>query len=125
MKAPIVSGPSRWKSVGLALVLVVAPALSVVAKAEPADADALRQQAVSQYVDAATKELNAYRQEITAASRADNQQQLGEAKAELDECDRLVVNLKSADSKQFDLIKADYERTRGAMVKALHAAQKA
>lgn len=124
MKQPAVSKGSRWKALGVSLLVGFTPASAIVAFAEPADADALRQQAVAQYVDGATRELDAYRQQIGAAAHSANQEQLADAKAKLDECDRLVAGLKSADPEQFDRIKATYERTRGEMVKSLQAAQK-
>jgi hypothetical protein len=100
------------------------PLAPVTARADTTDTDSQRQQAVSQYIDGATKELDVYRQQISAAGRPENQQLLGEAKAKLSECDRLVKALKSADPDQFDLLKSSYERTRAEMVKALQAAQK-
>jgi hypothetical protein len=91
--------------------------------AEPTDPEGLRQQAVSQYIDGATKELEAFSRQIGEAARPDNQQQCSEARTKLDECNGLVADLKSADSEHFDGIKANYERTRGELVKALRAAQ--
>jgi hypothetical protein len=123
MKQPLALMSSLWKTLGVSLLLAVMPASAVVAFAEPAEADALRQQAVAQYIDGATRELDVYRQQISAAVHSANQQQWAEAKAKLDECDRLVSGLKSADPEQFDRIKASYERTRGEMVKSLRAAQ--
>jgi hypothetical protein len=124
MRLPIDPICSRWKSLGLCLLLAVAPSATVFAAGEPADADALRQQAVAQYVDGATKELEAYGQQIDAAARPDNQKMLREAKAKLDECSRMVTDLKSADQAHFDIIKGNYERTRGELAKAVQAAQK-
>jgi hypothetical protein len=113
-----------WKSVGLGLLLALTPTAAVLATGEAADAEALRQQAVSQYVDGATNELEAFRHQIVAAARPDNGQECREAKARLDECSKLVAGLKTADQKHFDPIKSDYERTRGELLKALQAAQK-
>jgi hypothetical protein len=113
----------RWRSVGLWLLFAATLAAVIPASAQPADAEGLRQQAVSQYIDGATKELEAFGQQIGAAARPDNQQQCGEARAKLDECSGLVADLKTADSEHFDGIKANYERTRGELVKALQAAQ--
>ena len=90
---------------------------------EPADAEVARQQAVSQYVDGATKEMDAYRQQISTAGRTDNQQTLNEAKTKLAECDKLVSELKTAGPGQFDALKSSYEHARGDMIKALQAAQ--
>jgi hypothetical protein len=112
------------KSIGLGLLVCVMPLAPVVAHAETTDADTARQLAVSQYIEGATKELDVYRQQITAASRPENQQQIGEAKSKLAECDRLVKALKSADADQFDPIKSAYERARAEMIRALQAAQK-
>lgn len=102
----------------------MAPLAPIVARADTTDADSQRQQAVSQYIDGATKELDVYRQQISVAGRPENQQLLGQAKAKLAECDKLLNELKSADPGQFDLLKSSYERTRAEMVKALQAAQK-
>jgi hypothetical protein len=124
MRLPIDPICSRWKSVGLCLLLAVAPSAAVFAAGEPSDADAPRQQAVAQYVDGATKELEAYGQQIDAAARPDNQKQLREAKAKLDECSRMLTDLKSADQAHFDIVKGNYERTRGELAKAVQAAQK-
>jgi hypothetical protein len=115
---------SRWKSVGLGFLLAVALPAAIPARAEPPDAEGLRQQAVSQYIDGATKELEAFGQQINATTRPDNQQQSREAKAKLEECNGLLTDLKNADAKHFDGIKADYERARGELAKALRAEQK-
>ncbi len=114
----------RWKSLGLWLLLALALPAATPARGEPADAEALRQQAVSQYIDGATRELEAFGQKISAASRPDNQQECGEARAKLDACTALVAELKTADPGQFDQVKARYERTRDELVRALQAAQK-
>jgi hypothetical protein len=125
MNPNILSRSHRWKLLGLVLglVLTTMPAATVIAAEEPADAEVARQQAVSNYVEGATKEMDAYRQQISTAGRPDNQQPLNEAKAKLAECDKLVAELKSAGPGQFDALKSSYERTRGEMVKALLAAQ--
>jgi hypothetical protein len=122
MNTRIPASISRWKLLGLLLALSVMPAATAAAD-EPADAEVARQQAVSQYVDGATKEMDAYRQQITTAGRPDNQQPLNEAKTKLAECDKIVSELKTAGPGQFDALKSSYERTRGEMVKALLVAQ--
>jgi hypothetical protein len=114
---------SRWKSVGLLLLLTLTLPAAALIGAEQMDAEGLRQQAVSQYIDGATRELEAYGQQIGNAARTDNQQQCNEARAKLAECNELVADLKTADPEHFDSIKANYERTRGELVKALQAAQ--
>jgi biopolymer transport protein ExbB/TolQ len=125
MNAPTAPALSRWRAFGLCLILAISPFATVIASAEPADAETLRQQAVSQYISGATRELDAYRRQVSDAARPDNQQLWNEAKARLDECNRLVTNLKSADQEHFDRIKAAYERARDELERALRAAQKA
>jgi hypothetical protein len=114
---------SRWKYGCLWLLLALTPTVAKLTAAELTDAEALRQQAVSQYIDGATKELEAYGRKITEAARTSNEQECREAKAKLDECTALVAALKTADPEHFDLIKASYERTRDELAKALQAAQ--
>jgi hypothetical protein len=121
MNSPNLPRRSSWILAGLCLALTLAPA---VARADSADPDSSRQQAVSQYVDGATKELDAYRQQITAAMHSGSNSDLNVAKSKLDDCYALVASLKTADSRHFDFIKADYERTRGEMERALAAGQK-
>jgi hypothetical protein len=121
MNSPILTGSTGWKLAGLCLALTFAP---ILARADSSDPDSIRQQAVSQYVDGATRELDAYRQQITAAVHSGSNSELSEAKAKLDDCYALVASLKTADSSHFDTIKSDYERTRGEMVRALQAGQK-
>jgi UDP-N-acetylmuramyl pentapeptide synthase len=123
MEARIGHVCSRWKFACLGLLLALTPTVARLTAAELTDADALRQQAVSQYIDGATKELEAYGQKISATSRAINEQECREAKAKLDECTTLLTELKTADTDHFDLVKASYERTRDELVKALEAAE--
>ncbi|HZZ18184.1 MAG TPA: hypothetical protein VFE25_02385 [Opitutaceae bacterium] len=114
---------ARWKYAGLLVLLALAMPAAIVRSAEATDVDPLRQQAVSQYIEGATKELAAFDRQITDTARPNNQQQCGEARAKLDECARLLATLKTSDAEHFDLVKASYERARGDLVKALQAAQ--
>lgn len=114
----------HWITVGLWLLLAATPPFAIFADAAPTDSESLRQQAVSQYIEGATKELEAFGQQISASARPDNLQQCSEAKAKLNECKGLLADLKIADPGHFDLVKANYERTRGELVKALQAAQR-
>jgi len=114
---------SHWKSVGFWFLLTLTLPAAMLTGAEPTDAEGLRQQAVSQYIGGATKELEAFSQQISDATRPDNQQQCREARAKLDECNGLLTELKTADPQHFDSVKANYERTRGELVKVLQAAQ--
>jgi hypothetical protein len=113
----------RWRSVGIGVLLSLAAPAVILVNAEPTDAEVLRQQAVSQYIDGATKELDAFGRQISAVARPDNQQLCSLAKEKLNECDAFLADLKTAGPEQFDLIKASYERTRGDLVKALDAAK--
>jgi hypothetical protein len=120
MKSPLVSARALLQSAG-PVILALALPLAALRASEPSDADAQRQQAVSQYVDGASRELEAFRQQISAAARPDNQQLRKEANAKLDACKALVENLKTADQAHFDLVKSDYERSRAELEKAVRA----
>jgi hypothetical protein len=122
MKIPKIQG--RWFWFALGVLLAVAPPAVISARAQATEADELHQKAVSAYIDGATKEMDAYRQQVVAAVRPDNQQLASDAKSKLEECDKLVANLKAADSDHFDAIKADYEHNRADLVRALQAEQK-
>jgi len=98
--------------------------VSTFADAAPTDSESVRQQAISRYIEGATKELDAFGQQINAAARPDNLQQCNEARAKLNECKELLADLRTADPEHFDLVKENYERTRGELAKALLAAQK-
>jgi hypothetical protein len=114
----------RWTWFALGVLLALAPPELVSARAQATEADALHQKAVSEYIDGATKEMDAYRQQVVAAVRPDNRQLVSDAKSKLEECDKLVASLKAADSDHFDAIKADYEHNRADLVRALQAEQK-
>jgi hypothetical protein len=124
MKLRTNPGRFPWKSAGLCILLALAPTSSLLAGDDASDPEAQRQQAVAQYVDGATNELDAFRQQIGAAARPDNVQECRDARAKLDRCTKLVASLKTADRNQFDPIKRDYENSRGELVKALQAAQR-
>jgi hypothetical protein len=113
-----------WKVSCLSAILASAPLATAFAADESQDPDTLRQQAVSRYIDGATKEVDAYRQEIDAAARPDNQQQQSLARNKLNECASLVEALKAADQSHFDVVKVRYERTRSQLVRAVQAEQR-
>ena len=123
MKSRILATGPRLKLFGLSLLLSIPPVAAFAAD-QTAESDAAWQQAASQYIDGATKELDAYSREVSSAAVAQNQQEWRTAKAKLDECEILVQDLKPADPRQFDRVKAEYERARGELAKALQAAQK-
>ena len=84
-----------------------------------------RQQAVSEYIDGATKELDVYRQQISAAARADNAQLLSDAGSRSSTCATGWWPTSNWRMRRPSIsCKANYERTRGEMIKALQAAQK-
>ena len=82
------------------------------------------QQAVNDYVTAATKEIDAYGQKIQTATKTDaNRALYSDAKSQLDECSQLLIQLKSADSTRFDTLKAEFEKARGKLVDSVAAAE--
>ena len=124
MKSRIIPSRSGLRVLGLGIALALVPAAATFASSDPSDPDLARQQAVPSYEKGATRELEAYRQQLNALARPDNQQQLRDAKAKLDECSSLVADLKTTDQAHFDLVKESYERARSELVKALQATQK-
>lgn len=86
---------------------------------KPADAYA---QAVAAYVEAANREMVALRTKVeTMAKSADDQgkAKCEEIKRQLDECDRLLERLTSANRTNFDKIKSAYEQARTEALKAI------
>ena len=69
MKSRILTVGPCLKMFGLSLLLSTLPG-AVVAAEQPAEADAAWQQAASQYIDGATRELDAYSREVSAAADA-------------------------------------------------------
>ena len=123
MKSRILAIGPRLKMFGISLLLFAPPA-AVVAADQSAEANAAWQQAAALYIDGATKELDAYSRQVSAAADAQNRQEWRTAKAKLDECEILVQDLKPANPTRFDRVKAEYERARGELAKALQAVQK-
>ncbi|MDD2764581.1 MAG: hypothetical protein PHE83_11465 [Opitutaceae bacterium] len=115
------------KTVRLALLTLVLTAVRAAAgepsAADPADAYA---QAVNSYVSAAEQQLVSIRVQVDAEVKpaaADGKQRYAPVYAKLEQCDKLLAELKEAGSADFDKIKADFERARDEMVKALAAAR--
>jgi hypothetical protein len=79
-------------------------------------------QAVQAYVVAAGQQLSAIRGEIDAATKDGTdavKQKYAAVYTELDRTDKSLEILKTADAKDFDRLKADFESTRDAMIKLL------
>jgi hypothetical protein len=111
----------------LLFVLGVSPAVFA---AEKSPADAAYAQAVVAYVDSAKAQLKAIRAAVDALVAKDpadevTKQRYADVFTRLDDCDDLVSRLKAAPRKQFDPLKAEFERVRAEMVKAIDAAQRA
>ncbi len=79
-------------------------------------------QAVGTYVTGAGQQLHAIRREVDAVTQKapdDVKQKYAGVYAGLAKSDKLLESLKVAESKDFDRLKADFERTRDAMIKQL------
>ncbi|MFA5057931.1 MAG: hypothetical protein WC485_07440 [Opitutaceae bacterium] len=106
-----------------AILTTVRVAAGETSTADPADAYA---QAVQSYVSAAEQELASIRAQVDTEVKpaaADVKQRYAPVYAKLEQCEKLLAELKEAGSADFDRIKADFERARDEMVKALAAAR--
>ena len=84
-------------------------------------------QAVANYVTAAGRELDAIRGEIDVGAKQGDEsrkQKYAAVYAELNRSAKSLEALKAAEPKDFDRLKADYERTRGEMVVKLDQARR-
>jgi hypothetical protein len=109
--------------VWLGLVLLGAGGL----RAAEADRPRTYAEAVVAYVDAATVQLRALRGEVDALkakSGEPGRPAWVELYLDLDECDAMVARLRVVGSKDFDGLKAKFERVRGEVLEALAAAKK-
>ena len=83
--------------------------------------------AVKSYVDAATDELRAIRVSVDAQLVNANdatKARYGKVYADLDECDKLLAELKKSGPADFDRVKLNLELTRGKALKDFSEAQK-
>lgn len=79
--------------------------------------------AVNQYVDAATKEVDAIRTEIVSNEKLGKTELYAPARTALEACENLVTRLKSAGQGDFDRIKSEYERNRADLLQKLNTAR--
>ncbi len=111
----------------LALVSLVV-ALPVGMRAADAAGAATYAKAVKEYLAAAQQQLKDVREqadnEVKRGGEAAKQRYM-ETYFGLDRCDLQLEQLKVAPSSQFDYIKANFEASRGDMIKKLEAARKA
>ena len=99
----------------LAVLVLGAPALFAVGSGQPA----AYAQAVESYIDAATRELRALRTEVDAAAvkAGDPGRQIyAEVYRGLEQCDAMVAQLRVAVPRDFDPIKARFEKTRAQLI---------
>ncbi|HWA10389.1 MAG TPA: hypothetical protein VG838_13125 [Opitutaceae bacterium] len=107
--------------------LLFPAAISVMAAVAPSVPSAY-DQAVKSYVDSAGDQLRAIRTqadaEVGPTSDDAVKRRYAKAYAQLDECDRILVELKTAGPADFDKVKARFEAKRAEMLKALETARK-
>lgn len=117
------------RSLRAGLVLAATLAWSVapaVAAAGPGVQDPYRA-AVASYVEAASQELEALRQQqaaLAVGASPERRAQLETAGRKLDEAERLVGELREAGPDRFDGLKLRYEKMRTELIVALQAAAK-
>ena len=113
----------------LSLVLILGPAgLLTAAELAPNSAVSPYDKAVQSYVEAATKEMAAIRSQADGAvgvsPEAPVKQRFAKVYSQLDECDKLLGDLKKATPADFDKIKLRFEQARTAALKSLDAARR-
>jgi hypothetical protein len=117
----------KLTSLGLVFTLALAAKLPA---ADPAMASpqSAYDQAVKSYVDAATDQIHAIRNQVDAEvgpTPVDAvKQRFAKAYSQLDDCEQLLAKLKSAGPPDFDKIKAQFEQKRAEMLKSLDSARK-
>ena len=112
------------KSVKFAVLLLALMPLATPAAKAAQDPKSEYARAVASYVEGATNEVTAYRNNLEASLKAATDEQkkrLAPASAKLAECEKVVARLKEAGPSSFDTLKAEYEKKRAELVKALHA----
>ncbi len=110
----------------LLLAIFALSGLSVKA-ASPNSANDAYSKAVVAYIEAANKEMATYQKDADtlAGQAADNERQaFKDVYAKLDRCDQLLKQLTDATPRNFDKLKAEYEKTRADMVKTLDGLRK-
>ena len=83
--------------------------------------------AVKSYVDAATDHLKSVRNLVETRLKdasGETKERFRKTNDAIEETDRLLSQLKNAAPRDFDRIKAEFEKSRDRMVKELEAAQK-
>jgi len=84
-------------------------------------------QAVAAYVNGAGQQLHAIRAEVDAVTKnapESVKQKYAGVHAGLAQSDKMLEELKAAGPKDFDRLKADFERTRDEMIKLLEAVRR-
>jgi hypothetical protein len=107
----------------LVVTLLGAPALF----AAGSGATSAYEQAVAAYIEGATQQLRAIRTDVdTAVGKAGEagRRTYAEVYRGLDQCDATLALLRVAGPRDFDLIKANFEKTRAQMIATLDAARK-
>jgi hypothetical protein len=113
----------------LCFVLILGPAPLLMTAATVSNtntAQSAYDQAVQSYVQAATKEVAALRAQADAAVGSSPEipvkRRFAKAYSQLDECGKLLTELKKAAPADFDRVKARFEQVRGEAIKSLDAA---
>lgn len=107
-------------SLSLPVALLGANSPATAAQAEYANA-------VKSYVDAAEEHIRALRGQIDAQLKEasdDTKKSFEKVFGELAKCEKLVGELKNTGPKNFDRVKAEFEATRGKLLKEIEAARK-
>ncbi len=79
--------------------------------------------AVNQYIDAASAEIGAIGKQVQDAEKIGKKKRLSAARESLASCEALIARLKTAGRADFDLLKAEYERTRKDLIEKVNTAR--
>jgi hypothetical protein len=94
---------------------------------QPQDPKSAYAQAVANYVEAASKEIQAFHDQVNAQlakATPERKRALSEVKPKLDRCDSLLAELKDSGPSTFDKIKSAYEKARAEAATSIASALK-
>ena len=117
---------TRPKSLGLTLLLALGLPMALCAEQMPSTTmpSGESDKAMAQYIQAATQQLDGYRQAINVYPPLPNEDAQGIAKDKLVVAQELLAKLKNVGPSKFDAVKTQYEHARDALAQAVQAALK-
>jgi hypothetical protein len=116
------------KNLRVVLVFLSLTSAGALVRAQATDPQTQYAEAVKSYVDAATEQLRAIRgsvdTQVASINSDEDKKRFDAVFSKLDECDKLLVDLKKAGPRDFDRVKKQFEKTRAEVSKALESVKK-